>query len=78
MEAIMSMCMSPTAKKKKPEVYGAAVPLGKFWDTSTQGPNIKVDRPPRITALGAPHELVSPSSMPDPMRTKLPTIVDYL
>ena len=37
-----------------------------------------IDHPKPPTPLGSPpHELGSPSSMPDPMRIKLPTVVHY-
>jgi hypothetical protein len=50
---------------------------GKFWDLSTRGGD-NILWPPMTTPLGAPpHELGSPSSMPGPMRMKLPTVVQY-
>ena len=50
---------------------------GKFWGLSVHfGDNIL--RPPRTTPLAAPpHELGSPSSMPGPLRMKLPRVVDH-
>jgi putative effector of murein hydrolase len=54
--------------------------VGKFWDAYTQGPDIlEFHLGPGITALGAPpHKLGSPSSMPGPMRMKLPTVVHHI
>ena len=50
---------------------------GKFWDLSTRGGD-NILWPPRSTPLGAPpHELGLMSSMPGPMRMKLPTVVQY-
>jgi hypothetical protein len=63
-------------------VQQALVPyivIGEFWDTNTQGPDIKVDHlGSRPWGHHHAHKLDSPSSMPGPMRMKLPTVVHYI
>jgi hypothetical protein len=56
-----------------------SVHIGKFWDACTHAGSRHFRIPTGITALGAPpHKLGSPSSMPDPMRMKLPTVVHHI
>ena len=63
-----------------PSIREAKSRIGKFWDAYTHGPDIlEFHLGSRPWALGAPpHKLGSPSSMPGPMRMKLPTVVHHI